>query len=253
MPHLSLGLAGLLLAAGLALPAQADPDALWKIVHEKCVPNQQAHGDPAPCALVDLAGGYTVLKDIRGDTQFLVIPTARLAGIESPEILAPDSPNYWEASWKARSFFEAKAGRPVPREDIGLAINSAHARTQNELHIHVDCVRPEVKQALQASQGKIGAHWADLDVDLGGHKYRAMRLDGQDLGLRNPFRLLAEGDASARADMGSETLAVIGATFADGSPGFYVLSDRVDVLSMNRASSETLLDHDCAVLKAVRP
>ena len=32
----------------------ADPDALWKIVHDKCVPDQEQNGDPAPCALVDL-------------------------------------------------------------------------------------------------------------------------------------------------------------------------------------------------------
>jgi len=253
MPYPSLRVAVTLFAAAVASSAHADPDALWKIVHERCVPNQRAHGDPAPCAAVDLAGGTVVLKDIRGDTQFLVIPTARLAGIESPEILAADAPNYWEASWKARSFFEAKAGRAVPREDVGLAINSAYGRSQNELHIHVDCVRPEVKAALQANQGRIGEHWADLDAELGGHRYRAMRIDGDDLGQRNPFKLLADGDPAARADMGRETLAVIGATFADGRPGFYLLSDRAEVLSMNRASSETLLDHDCAVLKGELP
>ena len=28
----------------------ADPDALWKIVHDKCVPDQEQNGDPAPLA-----------------------------------------------------------------------------------------------------------------------------------------------------------------------------------------------------------
>jgi len=228
----------------------ADPDALWKIVHEKCAPNQQAQGDPAPCALVDLAAGYAVLKDMRGDTQYLLIPTARITGIESPEILAPGAPNYWQDSWDARRFFEAKVGHKVPRELIGLAINSAHARSQNQLHIHIDCVRPDVRQAILANASKIGPQWTDIDSEIGGHKYRAMRLEGADLGARNPFMLLADGDPAARADMSSETLAVIGAVFADGQPGFYLLSGRANILRMDFASSETLLDHDCAILKA---
>ena len=44
----------------------ADPDALWNIVHGRCVPNAERGAGPAPCSLVDLAGGYAVLKDIRG-------------------------------------------------------------------------------------------------------------------------------------------------------------------------------------------
>ena len=56
----------LIVAAGLtAAPANADPTALWTIVHDQCVPDEEASSDPAPCALVDLVGGetrgYTVL------------------------------------------------------------------------------------------------------------------------------------------------------------------------------------------------
>src|SRR5215510_13677139 len=105
----SLGAVGL--AVLLAATARAaDPNALWNIVHGKCVPHMTAGQGPAPCALVDLAGGYAVLKDIRGATQFLLIPTARVTGIESPEILVADSPNYWRAAWEARRFVDEKAG-----------------------------------------------------------------------------------------------------------------------------------------------
>ena len=58
----------------------ANPDALWKIVHDQCVPDQQQNHNPAPCALVDQnkgdAKGYAILKDIVGATQYLLIPTA---------------------------------------------------------------------------------------------------------------------------------------------------------------------------------
>jgi len=77
---------GVCAAALLALlvasePAIADADALWYIVSEQCVPDQQQFHSPKPCELVDLDSGYVVLKDRVGDTQFLVMPTARTGGI----------------------------------------------------------------------------------------------------------------------------------------------------------------------------
>ena len=92
----------------LAGRAAADPDALWYIISEQCVPDQQQAHSPKPCALVDLAAGYVVLKDRDGNTQFLVMPTARITGIESPAILAPDAPNYWQDAWDARRFVDAR-------------------------------------------------------------------------------------------------------------------------------------------------
>src|SRR5579872_1429028 len=99
------GLRGLLgLSFGAALTAAVanpltDPDSLWKIVHGNCVPLQQSRGTPGECQLVDLAGRFVVLKDLRGNTRFLLIPTDRITGIESSVLLQPDSVNYWRAAW----------------------------------------------------------------------------------------------------------------------------------------------------------
>jgi CDP-diacylglycerol pyrophosphatase len=76
-------------AAGATVaPVNADPNALWTIVHDQCVPDQEANSDPGPCALVELTSGqrrgYAVLKDLVGATQFLLIPTDQISGIESP-------------------------------------------------------------------------------------------------------------------------------------------------------------------------
>src|ERR1700722_19456646 len=202
-----------------------DPNALWRIVHTLCTTDMKVSGNPAPCTRVNLAKGYAVLKDIRGDTQVLLIPTDRVTGIEAPQLLAPDAPNYFEDAWDSRPLFEARVGHAVPREDIALAINSVYGRSQQQLHIHIDCVQPSVKAALAANVGRIGRHWALLDVPLSGRRYQAMRLDGGDLAARNPFKLLAE-QPQARADMASETLAVIGVTAPDGRPSFVLLSDR---------------------------
>ncbi len=165
--------------------ASADPNALWDIVNGQCVPDQRRAGEPAPCALVDVDGGeprgYAVLKDLVGATQFLLIPTARIAGIESPEILAADAPNYFADAWRARSYVEQRAGRGLPRDWMSLAINSSAARSQNQLHIHIDCVRADVRDALAARTGDIGPTWAPLSVPLAGQSYRAMAVDGNEL------------------------------------------------------------------------
>jgi CDP-diacylglycerol pyrophosphatase len=242
-----IALAGLAWIAASRARA-ADPNALWHVVHDLCVPDMQVSGAPAPCSKVDLAGGYAVLKDIRGDTQLLLIPTDRVTGIESPLLLAPGSPNYWQAAWDALPLFEKRTGgRPVRRGDVALAINSLYGRTQNQLHIHIDCVRPSVQQILADNQSKIGEHWSDLDVPLTGHHYRVRRLMGADFGTRDPFKLLADADPAARADMGLETMVAIPATFSGGRPGFILLA-RAGQLPFDKAAGEELQDHSCAVL-----
>ena len=220
--------------------AAADADALWYIISEQCVPDQQQFGLPKPCDLVDLAAGYVVLKDRVGDTQFLVMPTARISGIESPEILAPDAPNYWSAAWQARRFVEERAHRALPREAISLAINSPSGRTQNQLHIHVDCVRSDVQTALRESADAIGSTWAPLPVRLAGHDYMAMRLTQRELAGTNPFVLLADGIPGARGDMEHYTLVIVG-----DPAGFVLLAGRATGIT-NRGSGEELQDHACA-------
>ncbi len=220
--------------------AKADADALWHIVNEQCVPDQQQFHSPKPCELVDLSAGYVVLKDREGDTQFLVMPTARISGIESPEILAPDAPNYWEAAWQARHYVDERAHRALPRETISLAINSASGRTQNQLHIHVDCTRLDVIAALREHAGDIGTAWTQFPVKLSGHDYMAMRLDRSDLGGTNPFVLLADGVPGARADMAHQTLVAVG-----DPGGFVLLAGRATGIT-NSGSGEELQDHACA-------
>lgn len=238
--------------AVLATPAgAADPDTLWKIVNGQCVPNQKRHHNPEPCTEVDIragiARGHVVLKDIRGETQYLLIPTARVTGIESPALLAPGAPNYWAPAWKARRHVIARARRPLPRDAIALVINSQRGRSQNQLHIHVDCVRPDVRDYLLQHPGHLSSRWSVSPVHLDGHAYRLLRIGSVDLRGVDPFLLLARGIPEARAEMGDWSLVVVGLE----PRGFAVLAGHVDAANGDRASGEELMDHSCVLAQSL--
>jgi CDP-diacylglycerol pyrophosphatase len=245
----------LALLAGLACaPAgahAADPSALWKIVSGKCVPHEQTERDPSPCSSVDLSEGlqkgFVVLKDRDGVAQFLLIPTARISGIEDPAILQPDATNYWNAAWQARYFVEERLNTSLPRDGITLAINSSVGRSQNQLHIHIDCIRPDVRKVLAANLDKVGGIWTPFPIPLAGHSYQAIRINQETLDGVDPFRVLVNGDPKTGGDISQHTLVLVGETFADGSSGFVLLDDHADLLAGDHASGEQLQDHTCAV------
>ena len=231
----------------------AHPNALWHIVHDLCVPDMEARGRPAPCVIVDLNHRYVVLKDIEGATQFLLLPTDQVPGIESPALLAPSAPNYWQAAWAARTLFEQKVGHPVPREDIALAVNSQYGRTQNQLHIHIDCVGAKVHTALAQHEDDITTQWSSLALGSYGRTYRVRWIDGPDLNA-NPFKILFETDPVAHNDMARETLVVVGAQRRDGAAGFVLISDRaMPDTDDDPGAGEELMNHKCTVLAAPAP
>jgi len=239
-----LGAVAFLFLLGAVWVARAaDPDALWKIVHDKCVPDQEAHANPAPCDSVALSDGYVILKDIRGATQFLLIPTARITGIESPAVWAPDAPNYFRLAWEARGRVSTRAAHHLPDDAISLAINSEFGRTQNQLHIHIDCLLPDVQAALARNIGAIGPSWAPFPVALAGRHYRAMQLSNL---TENPFIVLAHSLADAAAEMPKHTLVVTAAS----NGGFILLDDTANLAAGDNGSGEQLQDHDCALARA---
>ena len=75
------------LAGGYYWLHSGNPDALRHIVLQQCVPNQQQHQNPSPCAEVNLKGGYVLFKDRNGPLQYLLMPTYRINGTESPLLL----------------------------------------------------------------------------------------------------------------------------------------------------------------------
>lgn len=240
----------LLLAADAA---QGDPsrNALWEVVSNLCVPGQSQHHNPMPCLQVDLTGGiergFAILRDPRRGIQFLLIPTTRISGIESPIVRGPNATNYFASAWEARTHIDDALRQTLPRDDIGLAINSAVSRSQDQLHIHFSCIRADVAETLHEHEVDIGDQWAPFNFNLVGHRYTAMWVPGEHLSAQNPIRLLAEGLPDAMRDLSNRTLVVIGFTRSNGTKGFVILEDRINIERSDLAIGEELLDNSCRV------
>lgn len=231
-----------------------DRNVLWRIVHESCAPAARRHAyPPAPCIEVSppdaKAGGYAVMKDRAGRYQYLVLPLARMVGIESP-LLQLDTPDYLADAWNARMYVEAALHQMLPREAMSLVVNSLHDRTQDQLHIHVDCIRPDVHDALQRLLPGITDRWQPLGELLPPHggSYQARWASGTTLSL-NAFKSLAAslppGDR-----MALHSLAVVGARRASGEAGFILLSSRYEPAQGYRGDAEGLQDQACVIASA---
>ncbi|WP_443114634.1 CDP-diacylglycerol diphosphatase [Herbaspirillum seropedicae] len=221
----------------------ADPHKLWEITSQQCVPHMQTSGQPQPCAMVDLARGFVILKDLVGPAQYLLMPTRRLTGIESPELLEPQAPNYWAYAWQQRARVAQTLGRALSDEQLGVEINSAAGRSQLHLHLHIDCMRRDVAASLAAHRDDPLQQWRPWHFE--GHRYWVMRLPAEALEQHDPFKLAAARSAYAAANMASQSLLLTGARFADGSAGFFLVNMPVNFDLQEQGSAEVLMDHDC--------
>ena len=246
--------AGALLSTLSPLDVRADSGSLlYEIIHDSCIASvDDEQQPPLPCKYVDIStgerNGYAVLKDKVGIAQFLLIPTRRITGIESPELLSPDIPNYWRAAWEARRYLVSELGLELPRNVIGLAVNSADKRSQDQLHIHIDCVRQEVADGLLQGVDKISDDWSEFPNDLAGRRFIARRIQSANLEGENLFQLLAASGEKAKLGMSHETIVVVGFTFS-GSDGFIALAEFADPTLPGSGQGEDLLDHECTVAK----
>ncbi len=225
------------------LPPDAGRDALRQIVQNQCVVNWTQHHDPAPCERVVLFdakadnSGYAVLADRKGGAHYLLIPTQTMAGVDSGEFLDPDTPNYFAEAWRARDLITKFVGHEVPRTAVALAVNNAHSRSQDQFHIHIECLRQDVFDSLRAGAEQVTDSWSPLNV--AGATYQALKIKDENLNGSSPFELLAAMSSDARHHMGNYTLVVAGMQYKSG-PGFIVLTG-------TGPTGELLLDSSCAV------
>jgi CDP-diacylglycerol pyrophosphatase len=241
--------AGLAALAGAARPAASfegqafGRNGLWGVVHGVCSPMSRLTGLPTPCLAVDHERGFATLRTPDEATHIIVTPLIRVAGIESPALLRKDAPNYWADAWSERHWVEEGAGRPLAWSDIGMAINSRAGRSQDQLHIHVDCVRPGIKAAL-ARAAKARKGWFEINLRPSAGRYHARTLSADELD-RNIFRMVALEIPRASDNMAGETIAVIGLDEPPSGRGFLLLA------AAGGGHAEELLDHRCRIARNV--
>lgn len=220
-------------------------DVLRHIVLEQCVPNQRNKHQPAPCALVNPESGYVLLKDRNGPLQYLLMPTYRINGIESPLLLTSHTPNFFWQAWQSRGMLSKTRGTPLPDNALSLTINSRVGRTQNHFHIHISCLREDVRVKLDQQASRISSQWLAFPGGILGHPYLARRVTEAELVQRSPFLMLTEEVPEAREHMGRYGMAMVHQ--ADGS--FVLLATERNLLALNRGSAEEIQDHQCTILK----
>ena len=221
------------LALVAARAALADRLALWTIVHAQCAPAAEAHAAlPPPCLDVEVQSA--TIKDRNGVAQVLTIPTRRITGVEDPALLADDAPPIFADAFAARGLMRKYLASAPDGVGLALAVNSAEERSQDQLHVHVDCLKPEVAKALEGFEPT--ADWQQMGQPLAGHVYFARALP--DLNV-NPFRLVAQLP-DARTQMGEWTLAVV-----PRPTGFVLLAGRHG--GPGGGHAEDIQDNTCAL------
>ena len=164
------------------------------------------------CVEVDRADGFVVIKDDSPEKPeaWLIVPDHEVTGIESPAVFDPPV----ATSGATAGASGAAAARNAPA-DRGLAINSEAGRSQDLLHIHISCVLPAVARRSPAPRRtRLGAR------TLPEARRRTTTTCAR---WRRSTRARSCGSRrcpGARADMGEQSLAVIGS--ADG--GFFLIT-----------------------------
>jgi CDP-diacylglycerol pyrophosphatase len=231
-------------AAAMGLHRQA----LWQVIRV-CVANSELFGSAFPCRRIDLAGGkergdVTVQPPLIDD--LIVAPTRRVTGVEDAFLQSSDAPNYFAAAWRARSLLVAAGGREPDWDEVGLVVNPAMVRSQDQLHIHVGCLLPKVQGALAVIAPRVPVSiWVRLPEVVPHIAFWGTRLAKPTLEGVEPFRLAAEALSDRVTERGKLTIMVAGVRVA-GADQFLILASYAGAPhSWWPIGSEDLVDTRC--------
>ncbi|TXN72837.1 CDP-diacylglycerol diphosphatase [Methylobacterium sp. WL6] len=232
-----------ILLTTLSAPARAAGDAsrdvLWAAL-KTCVLAKSVANRTFPCLDVDLGDkdrpGTAVLRAPGQPTHVVVMPTDTVVGLEALVLRGERGTAYWRAALAARRFVSDPPKGRIPVAEVGLAVNWAQGRSQDQLHIHLDCIKPRVLAALRTHGHGIRATWAPFAVPLAGDRYVAMRVTAAEAERFNPFAALVR--LPGRQNLRQTSLTAVATPAGDPDPGYYVLAYRAP-----RASAEDLMDH----------
>lgn len=246
-----LALAGGLLAVGVA-GAQTALDArtaLYAVVRA-CALAQDTVGHPFPCLAVSPAsdpGPRTAVLRAPGlDTHVILVPTARIPGIEDPRLQRAPYEALWPAALAARRFVQAGAGAPVPASAVALAVNADATRSQDQLHIHAECLRPALLAAIRSTRASLGPDWRALPQPFAGDHFFARLTSAADLATENLFASLARAPGLG-GDLSGVTALVVAADARDDGALIALAS------ATRRHTVEGLFDENCRATRRALP
>lgn len=232
-----------LLVVASAAVAGVTRDTLW-VVTRTCVAAQSTFGKPFPCLRVDLGTaetpGFAVLKAPLLKTEVVVMPIAKVVGLEDASLRSAAGAAYWRAAVDARHHVTDALNGRLDLRDVAMAVNSWGGRSQDQLHIHLDCVRPAVRAALHSHAGAVTGGWRLLPVHLEGVRYYGKMIPAAAMDDLNPFAELWH--LPGAHDLRRTSFAVIGTSPDDPVQGAFLLAYRA-----GDSHAEGLLDHDCAL------
>lgn len=218
-----------------------DRNALWRTV-QSCKVDLKTLGLAFPCLHVasdpDKSESTVVIRAPLEQTHIIVVPTHRVPGLESPVLLRPESGAYWRAAWDARHYVASAHPRPLRLADIGIAANSQETRSQDQFHIHADCVSSRVRADLSAHAGGIGPAWKLLPFTVAGHRYYGRQIAAAQLAAFNPLGSLVDAIPALRERMDVTGFAILPAQSPDAQ--LTLLANASPQVAM-----EDVLDHAC--------
>jgi CDP-diacylglycerol pyrophosphatase len=226
-------------AAALMSGSRIARNSLWLVV-QTCAANHDLTGAPFPCLSVtpssDARDGYVVLRaPVDADT--IWSPTRKVVGLEDPALRGPKATGYFLDAWNSRAFAPGLGGGRAVRTVV-LAINSASARSQDQLHIHMGCAAPRAERwAADAMSRLSDDRWTPIDARVSGRQLWGRRVIHDDLEHFNPF-VLTEELASANAmPLSNILIAVIGIRSDDDRYHFLVAAGESDEFDVKRLIS----------------
>jgi len=224
-------------------------DGLWRNVQQRCLGSTAAaHPD---CAQVDRSQGLVLYKDAIGKSHYLVIPARTMTGIDDARAWDGAGANPWAFGWAARGIVGRSLGKAVPDDMLGLAINSRASRSQDQLHIHLDCISSAARAVVNGAAGPIGTGWTTLRLE--DKPVRAIFVPASAPVLAvDPFQLVRDGTkggaAAAPPDRG---IFVTYVRERQGGAGFVVIDQPVDSAAGSNGHASDFLDRRCRLAEGL--
>jgi CDP-diacylglycerol pyrophosphatase len=153
---------------------------------------------PQNCTRVKPRGAEFIVTKPDKNGQYLLVPTILMSGIEAyyDQNNKQYLPNYWQDA----AYYAGQLLKPQSKEWIGVAINSANTRSEDQLHFHLCELKQEAADLIDAA-GKLiqqSDAWQPNTVKLL-NKYNYHIRKSSNLTKYPPFQYTFDGTGTANA------------------------------------------------------